>query len=179
MDHQPEELFTNVQIDLSALPVVDKLVMTPLEPVYKMVRYISGGIIAIILILISWGLTLAEIEWQPYITYLAVFMTVLAIYIVIYNGLSFRYMGYALREKDISFKSGVLWRSMTTVPFIRVQHCDIKQGMLDRRFGLSKLTIYTAGGQSTDLMIPGLSLETAERLKSYILNSTEQSPEAD
>jgi len=88
-------------------------------------------------------------------------------------------MGYAVREKDITFKSGWLWRSVTTVPFNRVQHCDLKQGMLDRRFGLSKLTIYTAGGQSTDLMIPGLLPETAEKLKTYILLSTEQASEAD
>lgn len=174
-----EPLFTNEQIDISAIPVADRMEMVPLEPSYKIVRYISGSIIAVILILISWILAFAEASWQPYNTYGAVLMTIIAIYIIIYNGISFRYMGYALREKDISFKSGLLWRSMTTVPFIRVQHCDVKQGMLDRRFGLSKLTIYTAGGQSTDLMIPGLSLDTAERLKSFILNSTEQSPEVD
>jgi membrane protein YdbS with pleckstrin-like domain len=82
-------------------------------------------------------------------------------------------MSYAVREKDISFKSGWLWRNMTTVPFNRVQHCDIKQGLIDRRFGLSRLTIYTAGGESTDLHIPGLLPETSERLKAYILKSTE------
>ena len=101
-------------------------------------------------------------------------MSFLAGWIIVYQGLSFQHMGYALREKDISFKSGLLWRSMTTVPFNRVQHCDLKQGILDRKFGLSKLTIYTAGGQSTDLMIPGLLPETAERLKTFILQSTEQ-----
>ena len=106
-------------------------------------------------------------------------MSALAIWVIIYHGLSYKYMGYALREKDISFTSGLLWRSMTTVPFNRVQHCDIKQGILDRRFGLSRLTIYTAGGQSTDLMIPGLLPATAEKLKTYILNSTEQSAEED
>ncbi|HEY3385534.1 MAG TPA: PH domain-containing protein, partial [Saprospiraceae bacterium] len=80
-------------------------------------------------------------------------------------------------EKDITYKSGWLWKSMVTVPFNRVQHCDLRQGLLDRRFGLSKLTIYTAGGQSTDLMIPGLLPETAEKLKTFILASTEQSIE--
>ena len=59
---------------------------------------------------------------------------------IIYSGLAFHYMGYALREKDISYRSGWLWRSMVTVPFNRVQHCEIKQGLIDRRFGLSRLT---------------------------------------
>ena len=104
-------------------------------------------------------------------------VTLLAAWMVYYNGLVFHYMGYAIREKDITYKSGWLWKSMTTIPFNRVQHCDLRQGILDRRFGLSKLTIYTAGGQSTDLMIPGLLPDTAEKLKAFILRSTEQSIE--
>lgn len=96
---------------------------------------------------------------------------------IVYSGVSFSYMSYAIRERDISYKSGWLWKSMTTIPFNRVQHCDIKQGILDRRFGLSKLTIYTAGGQNTDLEIPGLLPDTAEKLKAFILRSTEQSIE--
>lgn len=174
---EPDELFTNVQLDLHSLPEADQLDMIPLEPVYKTARYISGAIIAIIMILISWGIVLLEPRSWPWGFYPAGFITLIAIWIVMYYGISFQYMGYALREKDISFKSGLFWRSMTTVPFNRVQHCDLKQGILDRRFDLSKLTIYTAGGQSTDLMIPGLLPETAERLKTYILRSTEQSEE--
>lgn len=175
----PEELFTNVQLDLEKLPVADQLEMIPLESAYKTVRYISGSIIAIVILLITWLIVLLEPRSWPYGFYIGGFISLIALWIIIYNGMSFNYMGYALREKDISFKSGLLWRSMTTVPFNRVQHCDFKQGVLDRRFGLAKLTIYTAGGQSTDLMIPGLLPETAERLKAYILRSTEQAAEED
>lgn len=175
---QPE-LFSNQQVDISQLPAVERLEMASLEPDYKVVRYISGGIIAVVLIIISWSIVLLQPGTWPYGFYASAFITLVAFWIIIYHGISFQYMGYAMREKDISFKSGLLWRSMTTIPFNRVQHCDIKQGMLDRRFGLAKLTIYTAGGQSTDLMIPGLFPETAERLKTFILQSTEQATEED
>ena len=171
---EPEEIFSNNQIDLQRLPQADELAMTSLEPAYKKLRYVSGVIIAVIMMIITWGFVLLQPQYWPYSFYIAGFMSFLAGWIIVYQGLSFQHMGYALREKDISFKSGLLWRSMTTVPFNRVQHCDLKQGILDRRFGLSKLTIYTAGGQSTDLMIPGLLPETAERLKTFILQSTEQ-----
>lgn len=177
--NDPEQLFTNVQLDINKLPVADQLEMIPLEQSYKTIRYISGLIIAVILFIISWSVVLLEPRFWPYGFYVAGLVSLLGLWIVFYNGLSFHYMGYAVREKDISFKSGLWWRSMTTVPFNRVQHCDLKQGILDRRFGLSKLTIYTAGGQSTDLMIPGLLRETAEQLKAYILNSTEQASEQD
>lgn len=177
--NEPEELFTNVQLDLQKLPQAEQLEMIPLEPAYKTVRYISGCIVAIIMLLVSWAVILFEPRSWPYGFYAGGFISLLALWIIFYYGISFRYMGYAVREKDITFKSGWLWRSVTTVPFNRVQHCDLKQGMLDRRFGLSKLTIYTAGGQSTDLMIPGLLPETAEKLKTYILLSTEQASEAE
>ena len=175
--NENKELFTNPQLLPENLPIADQLDIIPLEPVYKTVRYVSGSIIAIIMILVVWIYVMAESRIWPYGFYLAGLVTLFAGWIVVYHGISYHYMGYALREKDISFKSGWLWRSMTTIPFNRVQHCDLKQGILDRRFGLSRLTIYTAGGQSTDLMIPGLNPETAERLKTYILRSTEQSKE--
>lgn len=177
--NESDELFTNNQLDLSTLPVAENLEMIRLEPAYKTVRYISGTIVAIIIILISWAVVMLEKRTWPYGFYLAGFTSLLAIWIIIFNGIAFNYMGYALREKDISFTSGWLWRSITTVPFNRVQHCDFKQGILDRKFGLSKLTIYTAGGQSTDLMIPGLLPATAENIKDYILRSTEQFTEDD
>ena len=173
--NKTDELFTNPQLDIHHLPEADQLEMVSLEPAYKTIRYISGATIGFVMIIVSWLIVWVEPRVMPYGIYVAAFMTLLAIWIVIYNGLSFRYMGYALREKDISFKSGWQWRNMTTVPFNRVQHCDIKQGLIDRRFGLSRLTIYTAGGQSTDLVIPGLLPETAEQLKTFILKSTEQS----
>ena len=170
-----DELFTNPQMEFNNLPEADRLTIVPLEPAYKTVRYISSIAIAFIVLFISWFVFITELKNWPAGIYFTLFITIISIWNVFYSGISFHYMGYALREKDISYKSGWLWRSMTTVPFNRVQHCDIKEGLLDRRFGLAKLTIYTAGGQSTDLMIPGLLPETAERLKTYILRSTEQS----
>ncbi len=173
------ELFNNPQLDISQLPRAEDLELIRLEPAYKTVRVISGIIIAVIIIFIVWTVVMFRPQSWPYGFYAAGIISILALWIIFYYQVSFQYMGYALREKDISFTSGWLWRSMTTVPFNRVQHCDIKQGILDRRFGISKLTIYTAGGQSTDLMIPGLLPETAEKLKSYILGTTEQSTEED
>jgi len=175
--NQIDPIFANEQLDLRGLPEADKLVMIPLEPAYKTARYISAGAMGLLMILSGWTLAITQTAWG-YIGYLgAGLLTLISIWLVVYTGISFTYMGYALREKHISFTSGWLWKRMTTIPFNRVQHCDIRQTLLDRKFGLSKLTIYTAGGQNTDLMIPGLLPETAERLKSFILRSTEQSLE--
>ncbi|MEP6647232.1 MAG: PH domain-containing protein [Saprospiraceae bacterium] len=170
-----DELFTNAQLNIQHLPDANSLVIVRLETGYKTLRYISAGLISTGVILVAWFVLFTQdIHWQ-YSKLFFIAISIVSIWMIFYNGISFRYLGYAVREKDISYKSGWLWRSMITVPFNRVQHCDIKQGLLDRRFGLSRLTIYTAGGQGTDLMIPGLLPDTAERLKSFILNATEKS----
>jgi membrane protein YdbS with pleckstrin-like domain len=174
-----DELFNNPQLDVRQLPRAEALEQIYLEPAYKTVRVITGIIIAAVVIFIVWTLVMFQPQTWPYGFYAAGIISIFSLWIIFYYRVSFQYMSYALREKDISFTSGWLWRSMTTVPFNRVQHCDIKQGILDRRFGISKLTIYTAGGQSTDLMIPGLLPDTAESLKNYILGTTEQSTEED
>jgi len=175
--NEGNEIFTNTQIDLQGLPEAEELHIIPLEPVYKKVRYISAASISLVVILAAWIIAWAQPQLFPYGYFGAGIISLFAAWLVIYNGMAYHYMGYAVREKDITYKSGWLWKSMITVPFNRVQHCDLRQGILDRRFGLSKLTIYTAGGQSTDLMIPGLQPETAEKLKTFILGSTEQSVE--
>src|SRR5687767_15945922 len=102
--NEPEELFSNVQLDMQKLPAADQLDMIPLEKAYKTVRYISGGIVAIILLLVSWSIVLFEPRSWPYGFYIAGFLSLIGLWIVYYNGASFHHMGYALREKDISFK---------------------------------------------------------------------------
>ena len=47
-------------------------------------------------------------------------------------------------------------RRVTTVPFNRVQHAAVNTGPLDRYFGLARLEVYTAGGQTADLSLEGL-----------------------
>ncbi len=74
--------------------------------------------------------------------------------------------GYAIREKDILYRSGVFWRSAWAVPFNRVQHTQIDSTPLDRRFGVASLSVFPAGGGAQE--IPGLGEAMAARLRSHI-----------
>ena len=74
--------------------------------------------------------------------------------------------GYAIRGKDIFYRSGVFWRSAWAVPFNRVQHTQIDSTPLDRRFGLVSLSVFPAGGGAQK--IPGLGEAMAGRLRTYI-----------
>ncbi|MEL7535011.1 MAG: PH domain-containing protein, partial [Bacteroidota bacterium] len=76
---------------------------------------------------------------------------------------------YSLRAHDLSYRSGWLWHKITTVPFSRVQHVEVDQGPIERAVGLSTLKVFTAGGSSSDLSVPGLSPERAKEMKTFIL----------
>ena len=85
--------------------------------------------------------------------------------------------GYAVRDKDIVYKSGVFWRTVTAIPFNRIQHVEKSSTPLDRRFQLATLQLFTAGGSGGDLKIHGLSAKTAEKLRTFILNKVGSSVE--
>jgi membrane protein YdbS with pleckstrin-like domain len=75
---------------------------------------------------------------------------------------------YALREKDIIYKRGVFTKSITIIPFNRVQNIAIHQGIFSRWFKLANLELFTAGGN--DMEIKGLYYEDALKIKEFITN---------
>jgi membrane protein YdbS with pleckstrin-like domain len=91
---------------------------------------------------------------------------------IIVTILGFKKKKYALRQRDILYTKGLLWHVRTSIPFNRIQHAELKQGPLERLYGLHSLKVYTAGGQSSDLVIPGLQEETALSVKDFILGKT-------
>ena len=62
-------------------------------------------------------------------------------------------------------RRGVLWQIVTHVPRSRVQHTDVSQGPLERRYGLGTLVVYTAGTDHARVALPGLAHEVARALR--------------
>jgi hypothetical protein len=73
------------------------------------------------------------------------------------------------REHDAIYKSGVISQTTTIIPYKRIQHVALHQGLFSRYFKLASLEMFTAGGSSTDLEINGLTLEDAQRYKIWII----------
>ena len=172
-------IFENVQVDIEQLPTVEAVNYQKLAPAYLKVSFISS-LIFYALLLIGMLLffkfsKLAKYEMLVYILpALWLLLTGSGLCLVV---LAYRIKAYALREKDIIYRKGVIIRSVTTIPFNRVQHCEIKQGPIERYFGLKTLALFTAGGQASDLKIPGLMPSDAERLKAYIIKTTAEDEE--
>ena len=83
-------------------------------------------------------------------------------------GRRYRSWGYRFEEDELHIRSGVWTRSHTVVPFGRVQHIDVGQGPVERRFALGTLTLHTAGTRSSAVALPGLPFEEAGRMRDEI-----------
>ena len=95
-----------------------------------------------------------------------------AIFSILLTIIGYYKRGHSLRAYDIIYKQGVLYLNTTTISFNRVQHCEISQGPFEQLFDLFTLKVFTAGGQSSDLEIPGLDENSATSLKEYIIDAT-------
>jgi len=80
-----------------------------------------------------------------------------------------RHRGWALREHDLIYQSGVVFRKLVVLPFARIQHVETLSGPIERAFGLMRVKCFTAGGLSADLVVEGLDHETAIRVRQYLL----------
>lgn len=168
-------LFTNNDIDTGSLPDTGRAFFHPLELSYRSILIFSSVITWCLLILAAW-IAIPQFNMDLFLT---LRITVGAVILLLIFGLAhiilitmaFKLKGYAVREKDITYKTGLLMRRQTTIPYTRIQHVEVRQGILERYFNLGKLNIYTAGGQSSDLSIPGLKNKEAHRLKAFILGS--------
>src|SRR6185436_15453253 len=75
-------------------------------------------------------------------------------------------LGWALAEEAIAFRSGWLRRQVTIVPFAKVQAVDLHCSPFDRRAGMARIRVDTAGAGSGShrIEIPYLTRADAERL---------------
>lgn len=77
--------------------------------------------------------------------------------------------GFAMRRHDVLYKSGILWKRNVFIPKSRIQHVEIKKTPLEDVFGICRLMVFTAGGSGSDLVIPGLFPDEAERMKENLM----------
>ena len=166
--------FSNEQLDIMDLPTVDTIEFQKVHKGYLNVSLLSNAIFwALVIVGASLWLILNNLTYPQWINIAGgVLLLILIGLSIFFSYRLYSTMGYALRQKDIVFKKGYLWRSMTVVPFNRIQHAEVEQGPIDRFFDLSRLKIYTAGGSSSDLDIPGLKPAESESIKFFILDRT-------
>ena len=82
--------------------------------------------------------------------------------------LRYRCWRWEVEDDRVVIQRGVVWRTRSVIPRVRIQHVDTRSSPLQRWLGLASLVIYTAGTRGADAEIPGLATETAERLREQL-----------
>lgn len=100
----------------------------------------------------------------------------LALYSVWLAGALLRAWRFRVRPFDVTLEYGVFTRVRRSIPRARIQHVDIRRGVLERRAGLASLALFTAGSEPNVGAIPGLTPEEAEALRALLLPEPVISP---
>ena len=141
-----------------------------LDKRYLKIIFIRIAVFALLMSLGFISFLIISVEKPPVlILFLLISGIVLLIsFISVISLLGFPKKGYLLRERDISYKTGLIYFKQISVPFNRVQHVEVSQGVLAKLFHISSVKVYTAGGSASDLSIPGLKTIDAQKIKAFI-----------
>lgn len=161
--------FTNETIDINTLPKYEETKLTAPAPKYWSVMVLnliiftilSGGGLALLLLI-------DEDMRNNWLIFIGPFSLIIISLFILYRA-SFKRRGYALREKDVLYKSGVIAETTTIVPLNRIQHVALNEGFISRMFKLGTLHIYTAGGSSGEIRIAGIPIENAKAIKEVLM----------
>lgn len=166
----PNPTFSNSLILPENLPTLSDQIFNAIDPSYLKLIYIRLLVFVVFGILIGLLLFLIATETMPLLIYWIWGATVLltSLWVGIISRISFPHRGYLIREKDIAYQRGLVSYKLTSIPFKRIQHVELIQGVLAKRMGLATIKVYTAGGSSDDLSIPGLSEETARQIREFL-----------
>ncbi len=150
--------------DLFAPPAYD---WKRLAPGFLQLRRLGDAIFWLILYSIPAVLVLifSDLWWLSVLLWVAALVTI---------GLRFHFLrrscgswGYVEREDDLYISHGVWWRTLTAVPYGRMQLVEVESGPLERLFHLASVTLKTAS-PGTDARIPGLDPIEAARLRDQL-----------
>jgi len=95
----------------------------------------------------------------------ALLLAAAAAYVWAYPPARHRHLRYRVDDVGITIRDGVFWRAWSALPRVRIQHTDVSQGPLQRRYGVAELKLYTAGSRFTRIDLPGLEHAVALALR--------------
>ena len=123
----------------------------------------------LILFTIGWGV--GGIPGPVYLGILAVWLLLLASFLLLayrWPAARHRNLRYLVEEDGLRIRRGVFWRKVIWIPITRVQHTDVSQGPVQRKFGLGTLTVHTAGTAGASISLAGLEHGIASRLSDHL-----------
>ncbi|MEO7410488.1 MAG: PH domain-containing protein [Sphingomicrobium sp.] len=141
----------------------------PVEPGYRHVLRLSAALFWLPLFIGSLVVNYLALRDTPVFG-----LPPLIVGLVAFSAISFapdriyRRLGYSVDAGLLRVVRGWLFHTDTIVPFVRVQHIDVKRGPLDKMFGIATLVVHTAGTHNSIVSLPGLAPDTAATIRDDI-----------
>jgi membrane protein YdbS with pleckstrin-like domain len=170
------ENFTNETIDTSLLPKFEEVQFSKLHSKYLKVIFINLAIIIGVLILATtiFSIVKPELFTDRIWLILGFSIPLFSALVIVFSIIGFKKKGYAFRNHDMLFRHGVVATNTIVIPYNRVQHVALHEGMVSRFFGLATVEVFTAGGSSSDIKIPGIKKEQAENIKQLLMGKIQK-----
>lgn len=170
--------FLNDQVNIENLPRVESATLTPIAPAYLKILRWEWLIFCTLLALIIGALLyfLKPLQQAAWIGGLAGSWALFTAGWYWLQERSFATKAYAIRERDVIYRSGWIIQRTHTCPFNRIQHSAVTVGPLEKKYGLASLVLYTAGSSEADLRIRGLAESTAWTVKEWITKKIADEP---
>lgn len=161
--------FTNGELDIDLLPKYEEVSLKALSPKYWNVVILNLSIFLFFLAAVGVTFFLITEEVESYIYLAAGLYLAFAVLLFLLYRADIRRRGFAIRENDLIYRSGIIAISTSVIPFIRIQHIALHEGIFSRIYGLGALHIYTAGGSSGSIKISGIEIEEARSIREILM----------
>ncbi len=128
--------------------------LSPLNPAYVTTTRISSALGLLPLLIGAGVLEFAQLLPPGSFMVPALILYIFMAFIV--PARKYRRWGYDMGSDRLRIVRGYMFYRDTVVPFGRIQHIDVDQGPIDRRYDLATLTVHTAGNHNSTVALPGL-----------------------
>lgn len=165
---------SNLQINLDNIDRVERLTYEPLQHKFIQVQFLSTLLSYVLLLGLPFFLLLMEdFNYRTEIIIIAELIIVLAASVNLWIlPHAYKYKGFAIREHDITYRSGIIFPSVVTIPFCKIQQVSIRQNPISRLFGLYTVDIVNGAQLLAETHIPGLSEQRANEIKALLVERT-------
>jgi putative membrane protein len=121
------------------------------------------GTLAII-ILFSGGVSVASFEPFIILAYLGIALSLVGL-TVLWEYLVWKNYDFFFGEDNLNIEHGVIRKRHREIPLSRIQNVDIQRNIFQRLFGIAKVDLETAGGNTTEASLKYVDLESGRDIQ--------------
>lgn len=146
---------------------VDELEFEPVDHRYRSVQLILTGMSYILAA--AFALLLLLIEDCIWCIMAECMIGAAMVVNLIIANKAWKFKGYALRDNDITYRSGLLFAKTTTIPYNRLQQVSVKQNPVSKLFSMYSVEVVNGAQGMASLTIPVLTEKRATQIKDIVI----------